>query len=252
MPSFSLSLSVAYSFLPGTPTVRTSQVMDQFGITFEQGEHHIVTDLLLESQQIILFTGESGSGKTSLLKETARSLTGQGERVVSLDELSWPDSALVDVLPCDLDQGLALLALCGLGEARFMLRRPSELSDGQRYRFRLALALAHHPQWIVADEFTATLDRPLARIIASNLSRLALKYETGFLLATTHEDLSQDMNPDLHVRCRLNGTVDVVPRDGRGDVKKKRESPPNAGSPPPPSPTGRTSLGGIIAATTSG
>ena len=37
---------------------------------------------------------------------------------------------------------LATLAACGLSEARLLLRTPGEFSEGQRYRFRLAYALA--------------------------------------------------------------------------------------------------------------
>ena len=179
-----------------------------------------------------------------------------------------------------------------------MLRTPAELSDGQRYRFRLALALSQRPQWVVADEFTATLDRTLAKVIAFNIRRLANRTGVGFLLATTHEDVAADLAPDVRVRCRLDGEVrvetqvasleqeqeegkrrkgekgsDVVlPQDASADclpsaplplfpssplqsTRKKKAgrspSPPTSGSPRRPVPTGRTSLGGITAATTS-
>ena len=174
-----------------------------------------------------------------------------------------------------------------------MLRTPAELSDGQRYRFRLALGLSKKPRWIVADEFTATLDRTLARVIAFNIRRLADRTGTGFLLATTHEDVIEDLDPDVHVRCRLDGEVSVERTSGdegsshadgctlresdapaephriedvfsdptrrepgpAGSPRKKKE--PSrlhkiSGSARRPSATGRTSLGGIIAATTSG
>ncbi len=72
-----------------------------------------------------------------------------------------------------------------------MLRTPAELSDGQRYRFRLALAVARRPRWIVADEFTANLDRTLAQVIAYNLAKVLRRREIGLLAATTLTKMSR-------------------------------------------------------------
>jgi ABC-type glutathione transport system ATPase component len=119
-----------------------------------------------------------------------------------------------------------------------MLRTPAELSDGQRYRFRLALALARRPAtalpsvgktqaeactptWLLADEFTATLDRTLAKVISFNVRRMADRMGAGFLLATTHEDIVEDLAPDVHVRCRLDGEITV--ETARGDESGERQ-----------------------------
>lgn len=263
MSQMTLELSVAYQFLPKTPTTRSSVIMDQFGIGFEQGEHIIAHELPLKLRrgEIVLFTGESGSGKSSLLRAAARELSASGEKVVSLLELEFGSGCLVDQIPGEPDDALALLAMCGLGEAQLLLRTPQELSDGQRFRFALAYAIAQQPDWILADEFTAALDRRVARVISANLRRLSKKSGTGFLLATTHETIVGDVAADHHLHCELDGTVtrngveeagDFTGADSASDLKKKRPSSTNAGSPLRPRPTGRTSLGGIIAATTSG
>jgi hypothetical protein len=102
--------------------------------------------------------------------------------------------------------------------------------------------------FILADEFCAVLDRTLAKVLAFNVRRLATRTGVGFLLATTHDDLFDDLNPDVHVRCHGDGAIDVE----RRDVKKKRSvSHATFGCRTAPAPTGRTSLGGITAATTS-
>ena len=113
---------------------------------------------------------------------------------------------------------------------------------------RLAFALASRSPWIVADEFTATLDRPLAKVVAFNLRKLVSRTGTGVLAATTHDDVVEDLNPDLWVHCLGEGHIEVE----RRDVKKKTcRSRTSFGSRKAPEPTGRTSLGGITAATTS-
>jgi ABC-type ATPase with predicted acetyltransferase domain len=248
-----MQLTVRHQFLPKTNSTRASLVMDHFGIDFEQGSHLIAEDfeLPLEQGDLVLFTGESGSGKSSLMKAAAQKLREQGDSVIDLDELTWENGVLVDLLPVEFSDALRLLTGCGLGEAQLLLRTPAELSDGQRFRFRLALALAQRPQWILVDEFTATLDRRLARLVAFNLRRMAAHGRTGLLLATTHADLEEDLSPDLSVRCGLDGGISVTTRDSVGLKKKCHPWPGICGSLPRPSPTGRTSLGGIIAATTS-
>jgi ABC-type ATPase with predicted acetyltransferase domain len=248
-----MQLNVHHEFLPKINSTRASLVMDHFGIDFEQGSHVIAEDfeLPIEPGMLVLFSGESGSGKSSLMNAAAQQLREQGDSVLNLDELQWENRVLVDLLPVEFPQALQLLTCCGLGEAQLLLRTPAELSDGQRFRFRLALALAKSPKWILVDEFTATLDRRLARLVAFNLRRIADQGRTGLLLATTHTDLGEDLDADLHVQCGLDGDILVTSRESAGLKKKCHRSARNCGSPPRPRPTGRTSLGGITAATIS-
>ena len=241
-----LKVSVAHDFLPKQMSLRASAVMDHFGVGFETGRHVIAEDLKLPIRpgDVVSFTGESGSGKSSLMRAAASQLPG----VVDIDRLELGESILVEGLGESFNDAARLLSLCGLGEAHLMLRRPSELSDGQRYRFRLARALGQRPRWIMADEFTATLDRTLAKVIAFNLARHARTSKTGFLLATTHEDILADLQPTLHVRCALDGP----PLVSRHERKKKASvSAASCGYHPGARPTCRTSLGGQISHTAS-
>lgn len=256
-----MKLTVAYDFLPKTPSAHAAVVMDHFGIGFETGRHVIADGLELPIQRgdIVCFTGPSGSGKSSLMRAAAEQLAskpGFRSPQVNIDALELGDRILIDGLGLPVDEALPLLAACGLGEAQLLLRTPHELSDGQRYRFRLAKAFAMKPIWIVADEFTAALDRTLAKAIAFNLRKLATRTGIGCLLATTHEDVLEDLQPNVHVACRLDGAIHVpahgVQPVGFGGVKKKTSaSQTSSGSPAVPDATGRISLGGITAVTTS-
>lgn len=221
----------------------TTQVMDSFGVDFETGQHIIAQDfeVPIEPSQIVCFTGESGSGKSSLMRAAAKELND----ILDIDQIDLETKPLIDALKLPVQQGMQILSACGLSEAQLMLRTPAELSDGQRYRFRLALAISKKPTWILADEFTATLDRILAQVVAFNLRKLTDRTGIGFLIATTHEDVIDDLSPDLHIQCTLGES----PRYSRNDSDKKKESsvsPRNSGSAKRPNPTGRTSLGGII------
>lgn len=63
-------LNVAYSVPPKRNSVRASLVMDHFGISADIAERVLARDLEipLEAGDIVLLTGGSGSGKSSLLR----------------------------------------------------------------------------------------------------------------------------------------------------------------------------------------
>lgn len=244
----SVRLDVWYDVAPHQVTSHTAAVMSHFGVSRECGPHVIAQrlELSLRAGDVVLWTGASGSGKSSLLRATA----AQCEGVVWLDQLLLPEGALVDAIEWPFADALALLTSCGLGEPRLMLRTAAELSEGERYRFRLALAIACRPRWIVADEFSATLDRTLAKIIAANVRKLADRFRMGFLLATTHEDVAEDLAPDCRIVCR-SGEEPEVQWVERGAVPKKEGSalPVACRSPAGARRTGRTSRDGITAVT---
>jgi ABC-type phosphate/phosphonate transport system ATPase subunit len=78
----------------------------------------------------------------------------------------------------------------------------SELSDGQRYRFKLAKAIETGADVWVADEFMAVLDRTAAKVIAYSVQKTARKVGATLIVATTHTDMVQDLGPDLYIEKR--------------------------------------------------
>ena len=152
---------------------------------------------------ITLVTGPSGAGKSSLL----RALRGAVDaHWIDIDRLEPDDVPLVDCFDeTPLAGALALLSRVGLCEAWTYLRTPGELSEGQRWRLKLALALHGSRRErghaiLCADEFAAILDRVTAMVVARAL-RKSIRAPLSALIATSHDDLVDALQPDLVVTC---------------------------------------------------
>lgn len=195
-----VKFDVRHSLAPKDPSLAAGRVYGQFGLDVEQGERVYVEpfDIDVDPGQIVAFVGVSGSGKTSCLRQFQSQTDAydiEGESLTS-------DKTVIEQLAVDGDikDAMEKSASCGLAEAQLFLRYPQELSDGQQYRFRMASALSKGARVLVCDEFLAKLDRTSAKVIAFNIRKLVTREKLTLAIATTHEDLLEDLAPDYLVR----------------------------------------------------
>jgi ABC-type ATPase with predicted acetyltransferase domain len=266
------------------PSEAVLKTAEMFGIGLDESYEVTLFEGLrvdVRPGDVVYVTGPSGSGKSVLLARMAEALRE-----------AWPDArfadlaavvltagrTVIDLLQPPLERALKVLSAAGLADAFLLLRTPEELSDGQRWRLRLALAMenvncglnsncpmtsAQHatpylapgeytggeaakdapspcgppcihgglntanapganpqssirnPQSfvLVADEFCSTLDRLCARAVAYRVRRMASREGVTVLAASAHDDLLEDLAPDVLVVKHEGIRVEVLYAD---------------------------------------
>jgi len=190
-------------------TPRSIVVAEAFGLGIDETRKFKVLDaeLKIGPKDITYITGDSGSGKSVLLKAIRADL---GEEAIDLSEVQVdPEKPLIETVGATVEQGIELLSKVGLNDAFLFLRTYSQLSDGQKYRFRIAKLIESQKQWWLMDEFAACLDRDTAKIIAFNLQKIARSQGRAAIVATTHSDLVEDLSPSVFVVKRFGEEIDI-------------------------------------------
>lgn len=182
-------------------SARVLEIAEAFGLGVSEKEFVIYDKLAFSTRQgdTIYITGQSGSGKSVLLRELTKQYRQYGLKVGVLDEITLEDKPLIDQIGSSTDEACRLLSMAGLNDAYLFIRKPSELSDGQRYRFKIAKLIAQGCEVIVADEFGAVLDRITAKVVAYAIRKLCEKQNITLVVATTHKDLVWDLRPTLTI-----------------------------------------------------
>jgi hypothetical protein len=190
---------------------RVLEVAEAFGIGLEEKDFVVFDnlDLHIRDGDVVYITGQSGGGKSVLLRELAEQMRARGKSVINLDSIVFEDCALIDQIGKDTNDAIGILGKAGINDAYLWVRKPPELSDGQRYRFRLAKAMETESEVWVADEFMAVLDRTAAKVIAFSVQKAARRAGATVLVATTHTDMVEDLYPDLVVEKRFREKVRI-------------------------------------------
>jgi ABC-type ATPase with predicted acetyltransferase domain len=191
---------------------RVIKVAEAFGLGLEDREFTVLDQVELDVAvgDVIYINGQSGAGKSVLLRELSKAFEDNGHKVSRIEDVEFQDAPLIDQIGAEgMADAIRLLSIAGLSDAYLYIRKPQELSDGQRYRFRLAKLIEENADVWVADEFGAVLDRVTAKIVAWNLSKIARHYGKTLIVATTHTDLRDELAPSLAITKRFHDRIRV-------------------------------------------
>lgn len=191
---------------------RVLDIAESFNLGLADKEFVIYDNLEVEVNDgdIVYITGQSGSGKSLLLHNLERQMRAEGKKVYSIDEVNLLEKPLVDQIGANTSEASEFLSKAGINDAYLLIRKPSELSDGQKYRLKLAKLIESDADVWVADEFGAVLDRVTAKVVAFNIQKLARQYGKTVVVATTHTDLEEELGPNLVIHKRYKEKVQIT------------------------------------------
>ena len=177
----------------------------------------------IKKNQRVAITGESGSGKTSLLmimsgleKPTTGSIIFEDKNLAQESEKQLTEirkkkiglifqqfylipnyTALENVMfPMQINEianeekkATSILSEIGLIHRKNNL--PSELSGGEQQRVAIARAISFNPKIILADEPTGNLDKKNTKIVSNLLLDYSKKKKISLILVTHNLDLAK-------------------------------------------------------------
>ncbi|MEM2202713.1 MAG: ATP-binding cassette domain-containing protein [Candidatus Bathyarchaeia archaeon] len=207
-------INISYETAAPEPSERVVGVAEAFGLGLDKWEKFVIYDnveLKIGPTDIVYITGDSGSGKSVLLKALEKDIRqDMGLSCINIADIKpEPNKPLIETVGKNLEEALELLSRVGLNDAFLFLRTYEQLSDGQKYRYKIAKMIESGAQFWILDEFAATLDRDTAKIVAFNLQKLARQQRKAVLAATTHTDLFEDLNPSVHIHKRFGKEITI-------------------------------------------
>lgn len=138
---------------------------------------------------ILLICGKSGSGKSTLLKE-----------IGTPPKLEYDyTKAVVSQFP-NLEEEEVCDLLCGVGLSSVptWLRKPQELSNGERARLDLCMSLyrAREAGIALIDEFSSVVNRDVAKSMSYALQRYVRQKKLKVVICSCHFDIIEWLTPD--------------------------------------------------------
>lgn len=187
-----VSLHIKFSV---TRTEITHQIERAFEISLDDLIQPVLKNLNIEFQpgEIIVLTGLSGTGKTTLLQMLASELlptTGSiifPENVISgqLNSISSSKPLIEVIGKQDPGKGIYWLGVVGISEPFLYVKPFSALSAGQKYRAMLAKLLIRGANLWLIDEFCENLDLVNTNLLAKKISSLARKVGATAVIASS-------------------------------------------------------------------
>jgi ABC-type ATPase with predicted acetyltransferase domain len=156
---------------------------------------------------ILLICGKSGSGKSTILRE----IYGDVKPI----EYDY-DKCVISQFPrLSEEEACDLLSSMGLSSVPTWLRKPQELSNGERARLDIAKAIYDANGGIVVlDEYTSVVNRTAAKSMSHALQRYVRQKGLKVIIASCHFDIIDWLQCDY--------MFNLEHRDENGEVEMEK------------------------------
>lgn len=221
------NVSVKYKMKNGS-TKRTDVIKEVFGVNAEHAFSPTLRNFSLgiEPGDAVLITGASGSGKSTLLrllfseslaleKEMliGGKISGNSIQDIAILDTNWDNSLpLIEQIKKNrgIKEAIEILNSVGLSEAYLYIKRPNQISDGQRYRFAVAKLCDSGKALWIADEFASTLNPEMAAVVAKGLRKVAYKCGATLVLAAPHiNNFIDSLLPNKLIRLKWGAKAKI-------------------------------------------
>jgi ABC-type ATPase involved in cell division len=195
--------------------VYTQFLFDNYDI---QNKEKTVTEIPIPSKEdmeemnkdnwdILLICGKSGSGKSTILRE----IYGDVKPV----EYDYTKCVISQFPRLTEEEVCDLLSSIGLASVPTWLRKPQELSNGERARLDIAKAIYDANGGVVLlDEYTSVVNRAAAKSMSYALQRYARQKGLKIIIASCHFDIVEWLQPDY--------MFNLEHRDENGEVEMEK------------------------------
>ncbi len=163
-----------------------------------------MNELLSFSWNIGVILGNSGSGKSTILK--------------SIGDVKTPiynnDKAIVSQFSNMSEKEVCdILSSVGLSSIPTYLRKPNQLSNGEKARLDLAwlIANANDDELILIDEFTSVVNRSCAKSLSFALQRYIRSSNKKIILVSCHFDIIEWLQPDwvYNLNKQIDDSIEI-------------------------------------------
>ena len=156
---------------------------------------------------ILLICGKSGSGKSTILRE----IYGDVKPI----EYDYNKCVISQFPRLSEEEACDLLSSMGLSSVPTWLRKPQELSNGERARLDIAKAIYDaNGGVVVLDEYTSVVNRTAAKSMSHALQRKKKKKGLKVIIASCHFDIIEWLQCDY--------MFNLEHRDENGEVEMEK------------------------------
>lgn len=156
---------------------------------------------------ILLICGKSGSGKSTILRE----IYGDVKPI----EYDYNKCVISQFPRLSEEEACDLLSSMGLSSVPTWLRKPQELSNGERARLDIAKAIYDaNGGVVVLDEYTSVVNRTAAKSMSHALQRYVRQKGLKVIIASCHFDIIEWLQCDY--------MFNLEHRDENGEVEMEK------------------------------